>query len=96
MRALFSAIALVSVFGGMALAEPMKLDEAMLEDVAAGVGIEIVIAVPTSIENNVEVSNQIGNVFAINTNAVIAALSSNVSGTGNATGGFMGSISPMP
>jgi hypothetical protein len=105
MRALLSAIALVSVFGGVALAEPMKLDEAMLEDVAGGVSpvgispigdIQVQVLVPTTVENNLdlELVNQNTNVFAVNTTAVIAAFSSNVSGAGVATGNFAGSMTP--
>ena len=44
------------------------------------------ISTPTSVVNDLDVANQIGGALAINTNAVVAALASNVSGNGAAMG----------
>jgi hypothetical protein len=95
MRALLSAAAVVAALTGAASAEPVKLDEAKLGDVAAGVvfgpgpiAIDIdvtnAIMTPTNVVNDLDITNQIGGALAINTNAVIATLASDVSGTGAA------------
>jgi hypothetical protein len=95
MRALLSAAAVVAALTGTASAEPVKLDEARLGSVAAGIAfvpgpIDINVGVaniiPTDIVNNVDVTSQVGNALAVNTTAVIAALASNVSGIGVAGG----------
>ncbi len=109
MRAMLSAAAVVAALTGAASAEPVKLNEAKLGDVAAGIafgpgpidiniGVTNAIFTPTSVVNDLDVSNQIGGALAINTNAVVAALASNVSGYGNATGtaNFAASPPPMP
>jgi hypothetical protein len=109
MRALLSAAAVVAALTGAASAEPVKLDEAKLGDVAAGIafgpgpididiGVANAIFTPTSVVNDLDVTNQIGGALAINTNAVIAALASNVSGNGAAMGAanFNAGPPPMP
>lgn len=94
MRALLGALAIIGAFGASASAEPVSLDEGSLGDVVAGlefapvgdINIEIanMIATPVAIETNVDLDNQIGYALALNANAVVAALSSNVNGMGNA------------
>lgn len=109
MRALLGAAAFMAALAGAASAEPVKLDEARLGTVAAGfafgpgpigidIGVSNAISVPTTIANDLDFTTQIGNALAINTNAVIAALASNVSGFGTATGAanFNAGPSPMP
>lgn len=97
MRAFLSAAAVVAALTGAASAEPVKLDEAKLGEVAAGIafgpgpidiniGVTNMIYTPTNVVNELDVTNQIGGALAINTNAVVAALASNVSGMGAATG----------
>lgn len=109
MRALLSAAAVVVALTGAASAEPVKLDEAKLGDVAAGIafgpgpidiniGVTNAIDTPTSVVNDLDVTNQIGGALAINTNAVVAALASNVVGNGAAMGSanFNADPPPMP
>jgi len=94
MRALLGALAIVGAVGASASAEPVSLDEDSLGDVVAGlefspvgpinIGIANMIATPVEINTNIDLDNQIGYALALNTNAVIAALSSNVAGMGNA------------
>jgi hypothetical protein len=93
MRALLSAAAVFAALTGAASAEPVKLDEAGLGNVAAGfafvpgpidINVGIANIIPTNIVTDVDVTNQVGNALAVNTTAVIAALASNVSGIGGA------------
>jgi len=94
MRALLGALAIIGAFSAAASAEPVNLDEASLGDVVAGleiapvgpinIGVANMIAAPVSIENNIDLDSQVGYALALNTNAVIAALSSNVNGMGTA------------
>jgi len=94
MRALLGALTIIGAFSASASAEPVNLDEASLGDAVAGleiapvgpinIGVANMIAAPVSIENNVDLNSQVGYALALNTNAVIAALSSNVNGMGNA------------
>ncbi len=108
MRALLGAAAVVAALTGAASAEPVKLDEAKLGDVAAGIafgpgpidiniGVTNMILTPTEIVSDVDVTNQIGGALAINTNAVVAALASNVNGFGhaNATANFTAGLPPV-
>jgi hypothetical protein len=92
MRTLFAAAALAALFAGAASAEPVKLDEAALGEVAGGVslgfgsidiGVANIINTPVVIDNNFDFDTQIGAALAVNTNAVIAAFSENIAGFGN-------------
>lgn len=107
MRALLSAATVVAALTGAASAEPVKLDEAKLGEVAAGIafgpgsidiniGVANMISNPTHVVNDLDVTNQIGGALAINTNAVIAALANNVSGTGAAMGAANFNAGPPP
>lgn len=93
MRTMFAAAALAAFFAGAASAEPVKLGEAALGDVAGGVsigfgpidiGVANMINTPVVIDNNFDFDTQIGTALAVNTNAVIAAFSENIAGVGNA------------
>jgi hypothetical protein len=95
MRALLGALAIIGAFSAAASAEPMNLDEASLGDVVAGleiapvigptdIAIANMIATPVSIENNIDLDSQVGYALALNTNAVVAVLSSNINGMGTA------------
>jgi hypothetical protein len=89
MRVLLSAVAVVAALTGAASAEPVKLDEANLGGIAAGIvdiGINTTIDVPTAVNNDLDVTNQIGTAVGINTTAVTAVFSSTVSGVGAAAG----------
>lgn len=96
MRILLTAAALVALSAGAASAEPVKLDEAALGDVAGGlsigfgpidIGVANVITTPVMVEanfdNNLDLDTQVGAALAVNTNAVIAAFSENIAGMGN-------------
>lgn len=107
MRALLGAAAVVAALTGAASAEPVKLDEAKLGGVAAGIafgpgpididiGVTNAIYTPTSVVNDLDLTNQIGGALAINTNAVVAALASNVSGNGAAMGAANFTAGPPP
>lgn len=91
MRTLFAAAALAALFAGAASAEPVKLDEAALGEVAGGlslgfgpinVGVANMISTPVLIDTNFDLDTQIGTALAVNTNAVVAAFSENIAGLG--------------
>lgn len=104
MRALLSAAAVVAALTSAASADPVKLDEAKLGDIAAGIalvgpveiGVVNTINAPTSVVNDLDFTNQIGVALATSTNAVIAALASDVSGTGAAMGAASFNAGPPP
>ncbi len=92
MRILLAAAALVAISAGAASAEPVKLDEAALGDVAGGlsigfgpidIGVANVITTPVLVDTNLDLDTQVGAALAVNTNAVIAAFSENIAGMGN-------------
>jgi hypothetical protein len=90
MRALLGALAIIGAFGVSASAEPVSLDEASLGDVVAGLEINVgvnvanMIAAPVAVDNDIDLTNQIGSAVAFNVTAVTAALSNNVDGVGEA------------
>lgn len=95
-------ILLATLFLGLASgtvgAEPVRLDEAGLQEVTAGLsgldgllGVNINIATPVNVtnlvgvDNTVDVTNQIGNAFAVGVVNAVAVFSDGVAAIGGAT-----------
>lgn len=98
-------ILLATIFLGLGAgtvgAEPVRLDEARLQEVTAGLagldgplGVNINIAAPVNVsnlvgvDNTVDVTNQIGNAFAVGVVNAVAVFSDGVAAMGAATAGL--------
>lgn len=98
-------ILLATIFLGLAAgtvsAEPVRLDEARLQEVTAGLsgidsllGVNINIATPVNVnnlvgvDNTVDVTNQIGNAFAIGVVNAVSAFADGVTAIGGVTAGL--------
>ena len=95
-------ILLATIFLGLAAgtvsAEPVRLDEARLQEVTAGLsgldsllGVNINIATPVNVnnlvgvDNTVDVTNQIGNAFSVGVVNAVGVFSDGVAAIGAAT-----------
>lgn len=98
MQKILLATIFLGLAAGTAGAEPVRLDEARLQEVTAGLssldgplGVNINIATPVNVnnlvgvDNTVDVTNQIGNAFAIGVVNAMAVFSDGVAAIGAAT-----------
>ncbi len=100
MKRIVLAAALVGLSAGAASAAPVRLDEARLQEVTAGLaginplGVNVTIAVPVNVsnligvDNTVDVTNQIGNAFAIGVVNAVSAFADGVTAIGGVTAGL--------
>lgn len=111
MKRIILAAALVGLSTSAAGAAPVRLDEARLQEVTAGVaspiGINVNILTPVNVsnligvDNTVDVTNQIGNAFAIGVVNAVSAFADGVTAIGGVTAGLGlvlpgSSVSPAP
>ncbi len=108
MKRIIVAAALVGLSASVVDAAPVRLDEAGLQEVTAGVadlaspiGVNINIAMPVNVsnlvgvDNTVDVTNQVGNAFAIGVVNAVSAFADGVTAIGGVTAG-LGLVLPGP